>query len=444
LTDASAERSDSGADVLSEHAPEHPEGYGSGARVLSVGIAATGLFTFAYFAVADQILDDDAYGSIALLWAILFVVISVLYRPVEQLLSHTIAGRRARGLRGGHPLRLPLALQGGFAAAFLAVALALRPQLEDLFDGSQALAWVFIGAGVAYGASYFARGYFAGHQWFGLYGGLVLFESLSRFSVPLAAAVGITSGQTAVALGILAAPLASLLVGPWAIARHTRLDEQAPPPEPEMAASAGAGFALAVAGIQLAEQTLLNAGVVVANDVASAALAGAVFNALLITRAPLQLFQAVQTSLLPHLTGLEETDGHEAFARAIRVTVLTIAAFAGLVALGLLAIGPWVMELVFGDREGLEFGRWGLAVVGLGMGAHLMAGTLNQALLARGRAWKACAAWALGAGAFVVWMLVGAVDDVLLRAEVGYAACAAVVAVGLLGLYGRGSADRGA
>jgi hypothetical protein len=34
------------------------------------------------------------------------------------------------------------------------------------------------------------------------------------------------------------------------------------------------------------------------------ALAGVVFNVLLIARAPLQLFQAIQTSLLPHLTGL--------------------------------------------------------------------------------------------------------------------------------------------
>ena len=52
------------------------------------------------------------------------------------------------------------------------------------------------------------------------------------------------------------------------------------------------------------------------------------FNVLLIARAPLQLFQAIQTSLLPHLTGLEATAGHATFARAIRITVLAIAAFA--------------------------------------------------------------------------------------------------------------------
>ena len=247
----------------------------------------------------------------------------------------------------------------------------------------------------------------------------------------------LTSGQTAVALGILAAPFASLLVVPWAISRHARVDDAPAPAVADGLAHAGAGFAFSVAGIQLAEQTLLNAGVVVANDVAGAALAGAVFNVLLITRAPIQLFQAVQTSLLPHLTGLQETDGHEAFAKAIRVTVVTIAAFAGAVALGLLLIGPWVMELVFGTRDGLQYGRWGLAVVGLGMGAHLMAGTLNQALLARGRAAVACLIWVAGAVAFVAWMLTGIVDDVLLRAETGYAGGAGLVAVGLLAAYGR-------
>ena len=78
-----------------------------------------------------------------------------------------------------------------------------------------------------------------------------------------------------------------------------------------MTMRAGAGFAFAVAGIQLGEQTLLNAGVIVADAVSSAAVAGAVFNVLLITRAPLQLFQSVQTSLLPHLAGLEATEGHD-------------------------------------------------------------------------------------------------------------------------------------
>jgi len=412
------------------------DGYGRGARILSVGIASTGLFTFAYFAVASHVLPSAAYGAISLLWSVLFVVISIIYRPVEQLLSRTIAERRARGLSGGHPLRVPLTVQAGFALAFLVVALALRGPIEDAFDGATTLYWVFVGATLAYAASYFARGYMAGHQWFGLYGGLVLFESISRFCFPVAVAVGVASGQSAVALGILAAPLASLLVVPWALRRHAAAGRASGTPG-DLTLRAGAGFALSVAAIQLAEQALLNAAVLTVAATASTALAGVVFNALLITRAPLQLFQSVQTSLLPHLSGLEATEGRAAFARAIRITILAIAGFAGAVAVGLLLIGPRVMDLVFGAS--FDYGRFGLAIIALGMGFHLAAGTLNQAALARGRDRAAAGAWLVAATAFVAWMLFPAIDDQLLRAEVGYAGAAALLCALLAALYAAGA-----
>jgi O-antigen/teichoic acid export membrane protein len=413
--------------------------YGRGARILSVGIASTGLFTFAYFAVASHVLPGAQYGALSTLWAVLFVVISVIYRPVEQLLSRTIADRIARGMTAGHPLRVPLSLQAAFAALFLAIALALRRPIEDTFDGSAALYWVFVGATLAYGASYFARGYLAGHQWFGLYGALVLFESVSRFCFPVAVAVGLASGQTAVALGIVAAPCASLLVVPWAFARHAgardRSEAVTAVRQGALTMRAGAGFAASVAVIQLAEQALLNASVLTVRASAGSVLAGVVFNALLITRAPLQLFQAVQTSLLPHLSGLEATEGQEAFARAIRTTILVIGAFAAAVAVGLVLIGPYVMDLVFG--KGYAYDRFGLAVIALGMGLHLTAGTFNQAALARGQARAAAAAWLGSATLFVVWMLVPVVGDELLRAEVGYAGAAAILCALLRALYRR-------
>jgi O-antigen/teichoic acid export membrane protein len=202
---------------------------------------------------------------------------------------------------------------------------------------------------------------------------------------------------------------------------------------------AGATFAGSVALIQLAEQTLLNAAVLL---VPSAVAAGVVFSALMIARAPLQLFQAVQTSLLPHLAGLEATEGREAFGRAIRQTILAIAAFAGVCAVGLLAIGPWVMHLAF-DKEG--YTHMGLAVIAVGMGLHLTAGTLNQAALARGRAAQAAGAWLGAAALFVVWMLVPIVENELTRAEVGYAGAAGLLSLLLYALYRRGTAPpRGA
>ena len=401
-------------------------GYGKGARILSVGIASTGIVTFVYFSLASHVLGDAEYGGVSLLWSLLFVGLSVIYRPVEQLLARTIADRRARGMLGGHPLRGPFTLQLAFAAAFLTLSFVFRAELEDAF-ASRALFWVFVGAATAYAASYFARGFFAGHQWFGLYGGLVLFESTTRVLFPLAALIGIASGQTWVALGILAAPLASLLVVPFALRRLASSGEEASgPPPPPRRGGEDSRFALSVAGIQLAEQTFLNAAVLVVGGGAAAAI---VFSAFLVARSPLTLFQSVQTSLLPHLAGLEATEGRAAFARAIRITLLAVGGFAGAVAIGLLLIGPWVMGLVFDVEE--DWSRVGLAVLAVGMGFHLASGTLNQALLARGRAAQSAAMWLTAAALFVVWVAAGPVDDPLTRSEIGYAASTVLLFAGL-------------
>jgi O-antigen/teichoic acid export membrane protein len=423
--------------------------------VLSIGIASTGIFTFAYLATSSNVLDPASYSRISLCWAIMFVVLSVIYRPIEQLLSRMIADRRARGLHG-HPLRVPALIQFGFAVLFLIAALALRHQIEQgMFDGSTALYWILVVGVLAYAASYFTRGWLAGHERFDLYGGLVFLESTSRFLFALAVAVGIGSGQGAVGLGMAVAPFASLCVIPFAF---SRVKHRGPPGLPAADAARegpahaeieeavtdltlrhGTGFAVSVVGIMLAEQTLMNAGVlIVAANSSGAALTtgltGFVFNVLLIVRAPLQLFQAIQTSILPHLAGLEAHESAEEFHRAIRLTVLVIAGFAGAVALGLLTIGPSVMTALLGNK-GFHYARFGLAIVGLGMGLHLVAGTLNQAALARGRAAIASVSWLISALAFVVFVSAHTIASEVTRVEVGYFAAALLLCVLLWLVY---------
>jgi O-antigen/teichoic acid export membrane protein len=305
----------------------------------------------------------------------------------------------------------------------------------------------------------------AGHKRFALYGGLVFLESTSRFLFALAVAVGIASGQGAVGLGMAVAPFASLCVIPFAFSRlrvnassaipaadaaregpaHAEIEEAAT----DLTLKHGAGFAVSVVGIMLAEQTLMNAGVlIVAAKAGSKAgltvgITGFVFNVLLIVRAPLQLFQAVQTSILPHLAGLEARESADEFHRAIRMTVLVIAAFAGAVAIGLLAIGPPVMTALLGNK-GFTYGRWGLALVGLGMGFHLVSGTFNQAALARGRNRQAAVAWLTAAALFVVLMLIPAISSEVTRVEVSYFTATLLLCVLLSALYRRGPAPASA
>jgi O-antigen/teichoic acid export membrane protein len=419
--------------------------YGRGAAILSVGIGVTGVVTFGYFALASHSLPESQYGHITLLWSAVFITVSVLYRPVEQLLSRTIADRDARGLTGTDHLRVAATIQLALGVLFVVVALALRGPIEDeLLGGSSALYTILIVAVLAYAASYFARGFLAGHHRFGLYGGLVLMEASSRFLFALAVAVSIAEGQTATALGIAAAPIVSLAVVPWALGRRLRsrppvdAATDASPEEGAFTLAHGSGFAVAVLLIMLSEQTFLNAGplLVKANEGAQgAALAGFTFNVLLIARAPLQLFQAIQTSILPHLTRLRASGETDPFRRSVNLTLIAIAGFAGCVALVMLALGPWVMDVLFGG--GFDYERGGLVLVSIGMGLYLSAATLNQALLAHGRAQQSARAWVGCAAAFALFLLLADFDDRVLQVEVAFVGAAATLCALLYGLYRR-------
>ncbi len=424
---------------------------GRAAAILSIGIAATGIVTYAYFSVSSHALGDDDYGRLTLLWSAVFIVVSVLYRPIEQLLSRTIAERGALGIVSTDHLRVAGGIQLALAAAFLAAALAARDWLaRNLFGGSGALYLLFVIAVLAYSASYFARGYLAGERRFGLYGALVLCESVCRFLFALVAILGLARGVSVVALGIAAAPIASLAVVPWYLVSSARRKAREYGPEEvrevrgadAFRLSHGATFTASVIAIMIAEQTLLNAGpllVASAQGPGGIALAGVAFNVLFVPRAALQLFQAAQTSLLPHLTGMRARGQGTAFRQVIVRTILLVAAFALVVAIGMLLAGPTVMQLLFGS--GASYDRIGLGWVAIGMGLYLAAATLNQAALAGGGHRLAAMAWVVAAVTYVGLLLLETALDPILQLELAYVA-SGVLLCGLMFVVYRRSAPR--
>jgi O-antigen/teichoic acid export membrane protein len=374
-------------------------------------------------------------------WSATYIIVATLYRPVEQLLSRSLAEREAREHPLGEPMRVAAVIQGGLAASFAVAALALKGPLEDgLFEGNATLYWVLVGTVLAFAAGYFARGFFAGTRRFGLYVLLLMSEALGRVCFAGAVAIGVASGQSAIALGIVAGPCLSLLVVPLAFAGRE------PPPTPGQSTSGddemeftfahGGGFAAAVLLIMFSEQTFLNAGPLLLRASEGAAAAGFIFNVLMVARAPLVMFQAAAISLLPHLTRLLSrgaAEGERAFRLSVRGTVLVIVGLALLVALAVLAAGPELMQIAFGEK--FTYDRAGLLIVTVGMGFYLSAATLNQAALAQGQARRAAACWIACAAGFVVWNLLPVLEE-FRRVEVGFTG-AAVVLCGLLYLLYR-------
>jgi O-antigen/teichoic acid export membrane protein len=345
-------------------------------------------------------------------------------------------------------------IQLGISASFVAVALLLRGPIQDnLLDGNETLYWIGVSAVAAYGASYFARGYLAGSHRLTLYALLIISESISRTAFPMAVAVGIASGQDVIALGIVAAPTLSLIVVPFAFLRRAAAASEAAADEApavadddelenEFTLAKGGGFAAAVFLIMLSEQTFLNAGPLLVNATAGAAAAGYIFNVLMIARAPLQLFQAVSTSLLPHLTRLRAEGLEDDFRASVRVTILAIAGFAGAVAVAMLLAGPKLMQIAFGDK--FDYERLDLVIVTVGMGLYLSAATLNQAALAQGQVRRAAGRWIGCAIGFVAWTALPLISDEFVRVELGYLGAATLLCALLYRVYRRplGKLDR--
>jgi hypothetical protein len=100
------------------------------------------------------------------------------------------------------------------------------------------------------------------------------------------------------------------------------------------------------------------------------------------------------------------------------------------------AVGPRVMNLLFGG-EG-NYARGGLVLIALGMGLYLCGATLNQAALAANRGREASACWAGSAVVFVGILLLPGFDDRVLQVETAFAAAAGLLSVLLFRLYRRG------
>jgi len=358
------------------------------------------------------------------------------------MLSRTISDRDVRGQSGHEHLRVAVTIQLTLAVLFLVAALALHAPLTRLLNGSTTLYWILIGAVLGYAASYFARGFLAGHRRFRLYGGarvhggdLALHVRRGGGGGDLLRAVGGGAGHGG-------GTLFSLSVVPWAVRRSLKRTEDPaaqdtdshyvaeldaasagePTEDVQFTLSHGTGFAAAVLLIMISEQTFLNAGpllVKATEGAAGSAVAGFVFNVLLIARAPLQLFQAIQTSILPSLTRMAVGGEDDPFRRSVRLTLSAVAVFAAGVALAFLVLGPWLMHVLFGGHH--HYGRGGLVIVAVGMGVYLSAATLNQAALAQARARQAAIAWVCTAVAFVAYLAIPwGFHDKVLQVELGY------------------------
>ncbi len=402
------------------------------AALLSIGTLSSGLLAYAFNVLAARSLGPEVYGAVGALWAGMFLISVLLFRPVEQTVSRAVADQVARGLDARPAVRSAAWLALGLTLLALgAMAMAWVPLTNGLFGGRDVLTASLMVGVAGYAASYFARGLLGGVRWFEGYGLLLLADGGVRLVValPLLFVASVEVAAVAIAAAAIGGAVAPLFSSRRKRLRAISEGEV----EGSFAVGAAARFALPAAVIAGCEQVLICGGpllVLIVGGPDAAGAAGVLFAATLLLRAPVFAFQGVAASLLPNLTTFQARGDHARLHRATMLVALCMTGFAALLALGAVVAGPWAMEVLYGPE--FQATRMDLALLAIGIGGFLAAGTFCQALLAREQGGRAAALWSVGAVTFVSLELALGGSE-FHRVSVAFVVASTLVAVTLMG-----------
>lgn len=408
--------------------------WASGPLAIGTGLAVLGVTVYAFLVLSARAVGPERYSALSAMWALVFLVCGGVFLPVEQEMTRIVVGLRTTGAGAGPLFRGAVCAAGGLAAGVAVLALALeKPMVDDLFDGQELVLVGFVLAVAGYGTEYLIRGILAGSERFPAYGRVLAAEGVVRLLAALVLVIGgvRTAGPLAIVVGLT--PF--LAAAPVAFSERDLLGVGPRPPWREMSRSLG----YLLVGSLLA-QVLIHAGPLAVKLLAaghSGELTGRFFAGLLLTRAPLFLFLAVQASLLPRLTALCADGKRADFAATLNRLLVVTCLFGTATVVASALVGKSALTLLFGSRFLLS-GR-DLALMSASTSGIMVALVLVQALVALERPRDVALSWLLGVVGFVAVTAAGA--DPVLRVELGLLS-GAVVAAGCAGILVRRSMRR--
>lgn len=393
----------------------------SGQAAMSIGLLAFGAASYVYLAASGRALGPAAFAPVSVLYSVVYLVGSGLYVPFEQELGRSISARRSRGDGSAALVRsAAIVAASTFVVAAVTVA-ALAPFLADhLFRGRFGFVVVFVVGIGGVGLTFFSRGLLAGSGRYHGFAVLFLADAAVK-SVP--ALVLLVAGiREPLAYGAVLA--VSCFVGALLpLTRPTPLGG-AGTPAATSALVASLGFLLLTSFFS---SLTINVGTIAVEVLAKrseATEAGVFLSGLVIARIPLFLSQAVQAIVLPRLSEMAASARMDEFRRSVRLLATVLAAGTVVATAGSAAVGPFVVQLMFGDAFDL-LGAGDMALLTLASMLGMGALTLNQAQIALHHQRQTWWPWA---SASVVFVVVTALcgPDLFRRVELGMVAASGV------------------
>jgi O-antigen/teichoic acid export membrane protein len=401
-----------------------------GTLAVGAGLVISGICAYAFTALAGKALPDSDVIILQALWFATFAIAPGFFLPLEQELGRALSHRKTLG-QGGRPVVERAVLLGGSIAALVVIALVLlRPVLtKHSFHDNGTVVWALILSVVTWGAAHIGRGILSGSGRFRPYGMIMGIDGLVRVAgCGVLAAMGVKS-LIAYALLVGLPPILALLIS--FVPQRNLL--QPGPEAPWVEVTTNIGWLLLGS---VAAAFLVNAGPLIAGPLASALDKEpsasfssttklysrlAAFNfAILISRIPLFMFQAVQASLLPKLARLAAIGAFDEFRRGFRTLMKVVAAVAVIGVVGAGVLGPLALSIAFKVKVNSS----DMALLALAAGLYMAAVAIAQALIALHRHPTVAVGWVLGV--IAVFAMLPLASDLLPRVEAALIAASVV------------------
>ncbi len=401
-----------------------------GTIAVGTGLVLSGICAYAFIALTRNALSNGDQEVLQLLWFSTFALAPGFFLPLEQEVGRALSHRRTLG-QGGLPLVRRAGLLGGAVAALLVIVLAaLGPYLtRSRFHDKSGVVLALMLSVVTWAAAHLGRGILSGSGRFRPYGMLMGLDGVIRIvSCGVLAAAGVTS-LMAYALLIGLPPILAIAIS---FSRQRGL-LQPGPEAPWVEVTSNLGWLLLGS---VAAAFLVNAGPLLANLLARSAdkadnvafsttaklstKLNAFSYAILISRIPLFMFQAVQAALLPKLARLAAKGAFDEFRSGLRTLMKVVAAVAVLGVVGAGLLGPFALGIAFK----VKIGNLNMAVLALAAGIYMAAVACAQALIALHRHALVAVGWLLGVAAAILMLPFG--KALLERVEAALVAGSAV------------------
>lgn len=382
---------------------------------VGVGLLVAGFASFAFLRVGKNALGgDEAFAPVLSLWFATFALAPGFFLPLEQELGRAISARRALG-QGARPVVRKVVLLGvGLATIVVAIILLASSWItESYFGGDWVMLVALVIAFASYAPVHLARGIASGSGRFRAYAVVMGADGAVRVILCIVLAiVGIkTVGPYGMAVAV--APLAGFF---YVYARgQLRTDDGPPATWHEVTPNLGW---LLLGSVFAAG--LVNAGPVAATLMANDSEKELVTQfgyAVLLSRIPLFLFQAVQAALLPRLARLAARNEFDEFRSGFRklMVIVLVVGLGGVV--GSFLLGPFIIKKVYL----VDISSRTLAMLALGSAGYMVALALAQAVIALNGHALVGVGWGLGMVTFIIvtWL---SSDDLFRRIEFGLVA----------------------